>query len=196
MDWSLHNTAPNIDQHAESLDMDRPIKIRPLKANDEVSPDGPLSGIKVLTFAHAWSGPFATELLGFLGAEVVQIEAPHRPDVWRRSGKREIMEGVRNDAIPQHALNTQGLYNSANLNKRAITLNMSTEEGQKIFWDLVPEFDVVMDNFTPKVMSKWGVTQENLEKKAVFGGEVTRRVVASVFNNCSSGKEEEGQFLR
>ena len=165
LEWSLHNKAPYMAEHAETIDMDRPIKIRPLKENGEVSSDGPLSGIKVLTFAHAWSGPFATELLGFLGAEVVQIEAPHRPDVWRRSGKREIMKGVRNDSIPQHPLNTQGLYNSANLNKRAITLNMATEEGQKIFWDLVPEFDVVVDNFTPKVMAKWGVTQENLEKK-------------------------------
>jgi crotonobetainyl-CoA:carnitine CoA-transferase CaiB-like acyl-CoA transferase len=163
--WSLSSNAPTLNEHNDSVDMDRDIQIDSLNDNGAVSADGPLAGTRVLTFAHAWSGPFATQLLGFLGAEVVQIEAPHRPDVWRRTGKTEIMEGVKNDSIPQHPLNTQGLYNSTNLNKRAITLNMGTEEGQDIFWDLVPNFDVVVDNFTPNVMSRWGVTQETLEEK-------------------------------
>jgi len=71
-------------------------------------PDGPLAGKKVLTFTHAWSGTFATELLGLLGADVVQIEAPHRVDVWRRVSKN-VPDAVTNTDIDQHFLNTQGL---------------------------------------------------------------------------------------
>ena len=72
------------------------------------SPEGPLSGIRVLTFAHAWSGPFATELLGLLGAEVVQIEAPHRSDVWRRTGN-SVPEGVKDENSPFKPLSPYGV---------------------------------------------------------------------------------------
>ena len=121
----------------------------------------PLSGVRVLCFTQAWSGVFGTELLALLGADVVQIEGLRQPDVWRDT-RGTVADGVRDESVRQHRLNTQGLYNSVNMNKRAITLDMSTAEGQAIFWEMVPRFDIVAENFTPHVMRKWGITLEKL----------------------------------
>ena len=164
VEWDVSSPAPDLHEHQGKVDLERNLVTVNQNPTVKPSPEGPLSGIRVLTFAHAWSGPFATELLGLLGAEVVQIEAPHRSDVWRRTGN-SVPEGVKNESSVQHHLNTQGLYNSANLNKRAMTLDMSKEEGRDIFWRLVPYFDVIVENFTPQIMGKWGISLESLEER-------------------------------
>jgi crotonobetainyl-CoA:carnitine CoA-transferase CaiB-like acyl-CoA transferase len=162
--WRLQTPAPEIDQDADEIEAHPRVLTAKPKPSRTPSPEGPLHGIRVLTFTHAWSGTFATELLSLLGADVIQIEAPHRVDVWRRTFGR-IPKGVVDAEIPQHAVNTQGLYNSVNLNKRAITLDMSRQEGRNIFWELVPKFDVLVENFTPQIMSRWGITLETLAAK-------------------------------
>mgnify|MGYP001160037189 FL=1 len=162
LEWNLSLAAPNLHENDQNSEWDFE-KSFDAGSNLMMPSSGPLSGVKVLTFAHAWSGPFAAEILGLLGAEVVQIEAPHRVDVWRRV-TNQVPYGVRNPKIDQHILNAQGLYNSTNLNKRAITLNMSTDEGRRIFWELVPHFDILLENFTPNIMKRWGVTLETLEE--------------------------------
>jgi crotonobetainyl-CoA:carnitine CoA-transferase CaiB-like acyl-CoA transferase len=121
----------------------------------------PLAGVRVLCFTQAWSGTWGTEILSLLGADVVQIEGRRRPDVWRGPGS-PIGREVLNEAIPQNPLNTNGMFNSVNLNKRAVTLDMTVPEGREIFWRLVPRFDVVCENFSPKVMANWGITLETL----------------------------------
>ena len=100
-------------------------------------------------------------MLALLGADVVQIESRTRPDVWRGAG-RGIGAGVLDHVPDQDPLNCNGMYNAANFNKRAITLDMASEEGLKMFWDMVGNFDVVVDNFAPHVMAKWGITLESL----------------------------------
>ena len=75
----------------------------------------PLAGIRVLTFTQAWSGPWGTELLALLGADVVQIEARRRPDIWRAFAAgfdSPIPSGVRDPSKRQRPLNTQALYNA------------------------------------------------------------------------------------
>ena len=122
---------------------------------------GPLAGCRILSFGQAWSGAFAAETLAFLGADVVQIGGLQRPDVWRRV-RTTVPEGVRDEANQQHPLNTSGLYNSVNLNKRELTLDMKTSEGMALFWRLVANFDVVLDNFRATVMPGWGVSLDKL----------------------------------
>jgi crotonobetainyl-CoA:carnitine CoA-transferase CaiB-like acyl-CoA transferase len=118
---------------------------------------GPLAGVRVLTFTQAWSGTFGTELLGLLGADVVQIEGRSRPDGWRGGYEGTIPAAVRGQRPEQHAWNTSGLYNAVNLNKRAITLDLSDPRGLDLFRRLVPAFDVVAENFTPRVMDNLGI---------------------------------------
>ena len=125
---------------------------------------GPLAGIRVLAFTQAWAGTWCTELLSLLGAHVVQIESRKRADVWRGAGA-PVPPGLRRDGVTQHGHNTNGMYNSVNLNKHAITLDMRHPDGMAMFWDMVPNFDIMVDNFSPHVMPNWGVTLETLREK-------------------------------
>ena len=162
--WQIHRPAPKYG--ADSIQVKQkssPTSTSTSTLNQEQLADGPLSGIRVLSFGQAWSGTFATELLAFLGADVVQIATEKRPDAFRRISNR-VPIGVQNDSIEQYPPNTQGHYNSVNLHKREINLDMSTEAGLDLFWRLVPNFDMLVDNFRPNVLPRWGVTLEKLHE--------------------------------
>jgi crotonobetainyl-CoA:carnitine CoA-transferase CaiB-like acyl-CoA transferase len=122
---------------------------------------GPLSGVRILSLGQAWSGTFGAEIFSLLGADVVQLGGIQRPDVWRRV-RNEIPMGVYDKGKRQHPLNTSGLYNSVNLNKRELTLNLKDPHGMDLFWRLIPNFDILIDNFRSTVMPSWGVTLEKL----------------------------------
>lgn len=157
--WARTRSAPFLGEHTEKIESRR-LNARSREPNDNL----PLQGIRVLCFTGAWSGTFATQLLSLLGADVVQVEARKRPDVWRGAGA-PVPPGVRDPDIDQDRLNTNGMYNTVNLNKRAITLDVSQPKGMEIFWNLIPKFDILADNFSPHVMTKWGVTMETLREK-------------------------------
>ncbi len=158
--YQHYRSAPDIGEH--NTDCDRIAQAVASRNGDKGAQ--PLAGIRVLTFTQAWSGTFATELLALLGADVVQIEARKRPDVWRGAGS-PVPPAIRDENKEQSPLNTNGMYNSVNLNKRAITLDMGSEEGLAMFWEMLPHFDVVAENFSPHVMSKWGITLDTLREK-------------------------------
>ena len=156
--WSLDRAAPDVGEH------DGDVETTARKRQQSTgTPDLPLSGIRVLAFTQAWAGTFATQLLGLLGADVVQIESCKRPDVWRGAGA-PVPPAVRNPDIEQNPLNNNGMYNTVNLNKRAITLDMANPRGRDMFWRMIPKFDVLADNFSPHVMGNWGITMETLRE--------------------------------
>jgi crotonobetainyl-CoA:carnitine CoA-transferase CaiB-like acyl-CoA transferase len=161
--WQLRASAPRL---GSSKLAERPA--RPgspsLRPEDRASGSAsPLDGVRVLSFGQAWSGAFGTELLALLGAEVVQIGSLTRHDSWRRAGA-PVPAAIADPGRPQHPMNTQGLYNSVNLDKRELALNLETPRGQALLWELLGRFDVVVDNFRPGVMDKWGVTLERLHE--------------------------------
>lgn len=159
--WSLRAPAP---PHAlpDSAADARAGEPRPqIEPDTRSSTRGPLDGIRILTFTHAWSGTFATELLAFLGADVVQIEALHHVDIWRNV-RPWIPKAIRDESKVQHPVNTQGLFNAVNLNKRGITLDLRRDEGKQLFWRLLPKFDIVCENFRPGVLDGWGINLETL----------------------------------
>ena len=57
------------------------------------------------------------------------------------------------------------MFNTVNLNKKGITLDVSQPRGMEIFWSMIPNFDILADNFSPHVMTKWGVTLETLHER-------------------------------
>ncbi|MDE2892910.1 MAG: CoA transferase [Chloroflexota bacterium] len=157
--WSVRSAAPVLgsdDREPRRSELDRPVSVPTTK--------GPLDGVRVLTFTQAWSGTFGTELLGFLGADVVQIEALRRVDIWRLL-RPWVPDAIRDDSKTQHPVNLQGVYNAVNLNKRGITLDLGTDEGKEIFWRMMPKFDVVCENFRPGVLEGWGITLESLAEQ-------------------------------
>jgi crotonobetainyl-CoA:carnitine CoA-transferase CaiB-like acyl-CoA transferase len=108
---------------------------------------GPLAGIKVLDFTHGVAGPYATMILGDLGADVLKIERPERGDPTRYMN---VSTRYRAD-IPR----VGGDYFLAiNRNKRAMTLDLQLDEGRGIALDLAKWSDVVVQNFRPGVMSR------------------------------------------
>ena len=172
--WQLRHPAPRLDAHRDEIKtVATPAEGTPQEASVDANRSqnaggtrldaGPLDGVRVLSFSQAWSGAFASELLAFLGADVVQVASPSRPDVFRRVHNR-VPSGVAKPDRVQHPLNTQGLYNSVNLHKREVTIDLKNPRGQEILWRLLPRFDILVDNFRPAVMPSWGITLEKLHR--------------------------------
>ena len=113
-------------------------------------PTRPLEGLRVLEVGQLLAGPFTGTILGYFGAEVIKIETPYKGDPIR--GWREVYKG------------TSYWWASLARNKKCITLNLDNEEGRKVFRQLADRADVLIENFKPGVMEKWGVDPAALEK--------------------------------
>ncbi|KQP43992.1 CaiB/BaiF CoA-transferase family protein [Pseudorhodoferax sp. Leaf274] len=113
------------------------------------SPGLPLAGVRVLDFSRVLAGPLCAQVLGDFGADVVKIEHPQRGDDTRdwgvRVGKTETT-----------------YFNSMNRNKRSITLDLATPEGQDLARQLVAKADVLVQNFKTGGMEKMGLGYEQL----------------------------------
>lgn len=119
----------------------------------------PLEGLRVLDVTQAWLGPYATMLLADLGAEVIKVESPTRPDVWRGVAEWPPC------APPQaNRWNTGHFFNSVNRNKRSLTLDLADERGRALFLRLAERADLVMENYTPRVMENFGLGYDDLCK--------------------------------
>lgn len=126
----------------------------------------PLAGIRVLDFTQAWMGPFASMMLGDLGADVIKVESPRRPDVWRMLSSSTAPEGEPHWPTPAnpsaHPWNTNHLFNATNRNKRAITLDLANAQARAAFERLVTSVDLMVTNYTPRVLENFGFTPERL----------------------------------
>jgi crotonobetainyl-CoA:carnitine CoA-transferase CaiB-like acyl-CoA transferase len=120
------------------------------------APRRPLEGLRVLDLTQAWQGPFASLLLADLGANVTKVESHERPDVWRLIGTAD------EPGSPFHAWNRSFYFNSSNHNKRSLTLALDLPEGRDLFLRLARNADVVMENYTPRVMEQLGLGTEAL----------------------------------
>ncbi|TDC91336.1 CoA transferase, partial [Actinomadura sp. 7K507] len=128
------------------------------------APAGPLAGVRVLEFTTAWAGPFAGRCLAYLGADVIKVEAPGHPDSWRgpRSGGAPIYYP---DSVPgPDPQNSNMLFNSQNIDKRSIGLDLKQPGAMDVMHDLVRRSDVLLANFTPGVLDRLGVGRRDLAR--------------------------------
>jgi crotonobetainyl-CoA:carnitine CoA-transferase CaiB-like acyl-CoA transferase len=121
----------------------------------------PLEGLRVLDSTYVFALPYAGGHLADLGAEVIKIEGPSRPDVTRTGGYAGVFP--ENDH-GEDWWNRPSTFNLINRGKNSVVLNMAEEEGRELFRELVKISDVVMENFTPRVMKGWGLDYPNLKK--------------------------------
>ncbi|NGO81673.1 CoA transferase [Streptomyces sp. YC504] len=113
-----------------------------------MAPPPPLAGLRVLDLATLFAGPLAATMLGDFGAEVIKVEHPRKPDPSRGHGPAK--EGV-------------GLWwKLLGRNKRTITLDLSTKGGRETLLRLAATADVVIENFRPGTLEKWGLGYEEL----------------------------------
>ena len=108
----------------------------------------PLQGLKVIDCSTMLAAPWAAAYLGDYGAEVIKVEHPKTGDQCRRFGA--VKDGIGL------------LWKTISRNKKCITLNLSHEEGCKLFLRLIQEADVLIENFRPGTMEKWGLGWEVL----------------------------------
>lgn len=118
---------------------------------------GPLDGIRVVDLTRILAGPSCTQILGDLGADVIKIEMPGSGDDTRRWG-------------PPFWLNDQGeqtnesaYFSCANRNKRSMTVNISSPEGQDLLRQLISKADVLVENFKFGGLAKYGLAYDDLK---------------------------------
>lgn len=114
-------------------------------------PNGPLSGIRVLDLSRVLAGPYCTMILGDLGADVIKVEAPGGSDDTRAWG-------------PPYVKSESAYYLCANRNKKALTLDLKSEAGQKVLHRLIANSDVLIHNFKTGTMEKWGLDEQTLSE--------------------------------
>src|SRR4051812_43625196 len=106
--------------------------------------DRPLTGIRVLDLTQFLSGPFATQLLADLGAEIIKLEPP---------------QGDPIRAVPPHFVGDDSVYYLCiNRNKRCVTVDMKTDAGRALVKRLALASDIVMENFRPGVLDRLGLS--------------------------------------
>lgn len=110
----------------------------------------PLAGVRVIELGQLLAGPFTGCMLGYFGAEVIKIEPPKGGDPIR--GWREVREG------------TSLWWRSLARNKKCITLDLNSERGAGLAKQLINSADVVIENFRPGVMEKWGLGPNQFEQ--------------------------------
>jgi benzylsuccinate CoA-transferase BbsF subunit len=116
---------------------------------------GALQGINILDFSWAGAGPFVTRFLADFGAQVFKVESKKRPDVGRMTPP--FKNNVRHP-------DGSALFIQTNTSKLSITLNIQHPKGIEIVKKLVAKVDIVMENFTPGVMARLGLTYDELKK--------------------------------
>ncbi len=125
------------------------------RARSLPDPDGrpalPLAGLRVMDMTAWWAGPSATHMLAALGAEVIHVESVTRPDGMRMVGG---MLAGRHEAWWE----CSPFFLAVNANKRGLTLDLSVPRGIELAKRLVARSDVVVENFTPRVMDHFGLS--------------------------------------
>lgn len=112
----------------------------------------PLNDITVLDLTRVLAGPYASMWLADLGAEIIKVERPDTGDDTRSYG-------------PPFVNGESSYFMSVNRNKKSVTLNFKTEEGQEILWNLIDQSDVLLENFRPGTLDRAGFGYEDVKER-------------------------------
>src|SRR5580704_6498313 len=108
-----------------------------------------LSGIRVIDMTHNQAGPACAQILGFLGADVIKLEEPKGGDVARTN----MRDKKNSDSL---------FFLILNANKRSLTLNLKSEDGKRLFKQVIGQADVLLENFGPRALDRLGLGWEVL----------------------------------
>ncbi|MBT4518970.1 MAG: CoA transferase [Halieaceae bacterium] len=147
--------APALDQHRESImaELEQLTATRkPGESPEAVGELLPLKGLRVVDLTAFLAGPFATSVLADLGADVIKVESVQRPDGMRFAG------AVQNERLWEWS----PVFAGANRGKRGITLRLDNEEGIALLKNLIETADVVIENFSVRVLAQFGLTWDSI----------------------------------
>lgn len=112
-----------------------------------------LEGVRVLDLTAFWAGPVVTQMLAMLGAEVIHVESPTRPDGTRMLANLPFTDDQWWERC--------GIFSALNVDKRSVTLDLADERGRAALRKLLATCDVLVENFTPRVMDQLGLDFES-----------------------------------
>ncbi|MCK8645239.1 CaiB/BaiF CoA transferase family protein [Mycobacterium colombiense] len=138
--------APRLGEHTERYRA-APLPARP--APTGAAKALPLSGIRVLDMTTFWAGPCCTHSLAVLGAEVIHVESTRRPDGTRMIAGIPVTEDQWWEKSP--------IFEALNTNKKGLTLDLQSPRGRELLRRLITTCDVVVENFTPRVLDQIGL---------------------------------------
>lgn len=145
--------APRLGEHTEEI-ASAALTPRPLPAGKPSRDRLPFSGLRVLDMTTFWAGPSCTHPLGMLGAEVIHLESTPRPDGTR------LIAGI--PATVEQWWERSPIFSALNTNKKSLTLDFQTEQGRDLLRRLIASCDVVVENFTPRVIDQIGLDFESV----------------------------------
>lgn len=139
--------APRLGEHTEAYQMSvMPARPAPAQDRPEVLP---FSGLRVLDLTTFWAGPSCTHPLGMLGADVIHVESTRRPDGTRLIAGIPVSEPQWWERSP--------IFSALNTNKRGLTVDLQHEAGREVLRKLIATADVIVENFTPRVLEQIGL---------------------------------------
>jgi crotonobetainyl-CoA:carnitine CoA-transferase CaiB-like acyl-CoA transferase len=144
--------APRLGDHA----VDWGVRAEASRPAGHADVDSPFAGLKVFDLSTFWSGAYLTMYLGAFGADVVKVESIQRPDGHRYSGSLLRSSDDWYEIGP--------MWQATNLNKRDITLDLTSDVGRELALRLAAEADVVVENFSPRVVEQFGLDYDSLVK--------------------------------
>lgn len=109
---------------------------------------GPLAGLRIIDLSSMMSGPWATDILGDQGADVIKVEVPGKGDHVR--------------SLPNRSGDMSAMFVNVNRSKRSLTLNLKSAEGVALLKQLVATADVLVQNFRPGVVERLGIGYDDL----------------------------------
>ena len=119
--------------------------------------NGPLHGIRILDLTRILAGPFCTQILGDLGAEVIKVERPGKGDDTRRFAPPFLKSEDGEDTTES------AYFLSCNRNKRSVAIDFTKPEGQELVRQMAAESDVLVENFKTGTLKKYGLAYEDLK---------------------------------
>ena len=148
--------APTLGEHTGAVEPTAPVVAPGTAAWTRASADAakPLAGLRIADFTAWWAGPFAAHWCALMGADVIHVESAQRPDGMRTAS-------VKPPGSDQW-YEWGSVFHGANSNKRGITLDLTRDEGRALAKRLVAECDVVIENFSPRVMEQFGLGWDEL----------------------------------
>lgn len=156
----VHRPAPQLGQHNDEIfgkDLETERKATP---NPVGTGKLPLEGVRVLEFAWVWAGPYAGLLLAQLGAEVIKVESHNRMDLMRRTVVWPLAEPTPEQKKPNESIP----FNSMNMNKKSIDIDLTQPEGLALAKKLASTADIVFDNMRPGALGKLGLDYDGLRE--------------------------------
>jgi crotonobetainyl-CoA:carnitine CoA-transferase CaiB-like acyl-CoA transferase len=140
--------APRLGEHTAQYQRSEPLVAR--QRATAGAPDRlPFSSLRVLDMTTFWAGPSCTHFLALLGAEVIHVESTRKPDGARLIAGIPVTEDQWWEKSP--------IYSALNTNKKGLTLDLQTAAGQDLLRRLIATCDVIVENFTPRVLEQIGV---------------------------------------